>query len=150
MASATLPRVVLRKERNLLVLATRALNAIWPTTRHNPFSAVNGIGKVYDGFLKSGGFHALAGVNRCGRFARSGDGDNNCVTLAVGHTVAYGGLLRGSHLLGHIRFHTHKWLTNWWRSHQGLSVNRVRREGFTCCRPSAAGFPETQLKSFLL
>ena len=52
-ARAALPAIVLLKERNALGAATRAFNAIRPAPRYNVFAAVDRIGEVDDGFLKS-------------------------------------------------------------------------------------------------
>ena len=56
-----LPAVVLLQEQDILGTATRASDAIGPAPRYHVFPAIDGIGEVYDGFLKGGGFlfHAL-------------------------------------------------------------------------------------------
>ena len=57
-ASAALPAVVLRHERNVLTAASRALNTVRPAARNDPLAAVLLIGKEDYRFLQSGGFHS--------------------------------------------------------------------------------------------
>jgi hypothetical protein len=59
MARSALPTVVLCLEDYILGAATGATNAIRPAPRYQKFPAIFGVGKMYNGFLKSAWFHAL-------------------------------------------------------------------------------------------
>src|SRR5665213_2346536 len=57
MLCATVPAVVLLKEQHIGTSTLRAGNSIGPASRHEIFTAVYGIGEVYDCFLECGRFH---------------------------------------------------------------------------------------------
>jgi hypothetical protein len=55
---SALPAVVFFEELNAIAAASRASNAIRPSARHNPLTAIARIAKETNGFLKSGGLHS--------------------------------------------------------------------------------------------
>jgi hypothetical protein len=74
-AAPTLPAVVLLHEGDLLASAPRAGDAVRPAPRYNVLTAIDGIGKVYDGLLeecrvrapysKSSGNHVICQIKYC-------------------------------------------------------------------------------------